>query len=228
MEPTRAPATGGGQPLRIVLASNNAKKLSELQAMLARLPAQLVPQGSLGIGEAAEPFETFIENGLAKARHAAAAAGGPALADDSGVCVAALGGAPGVHSATYGGVVSGGASSDGTTDREARRRLQDAANNALLLQRLQGVEQRHAYFVCTLVAVRHAQDPEPLVAVGRWHGEILQAPRGTQGFGYDPLMFIPALDHTVAELSAQEKNQHSHRARALAQMRTLLQDVWRL
>jgi XTP/dITP diphosphohydrolase len=213
-----------GQPLRIVLASNNAKKLSELQAMLAALPAQLVPQGSLGIAEAAEPFETFIENGLAKARHAAAAAGGPALADDSGVCVAALGGAPGVHSATFGGEVPAAEAAD----REARRRLQEAANNALLLQRLQGIEQRHATFVCTLVAVRHAQDPEPLVAVGRWHGEILHAPRGSRGFGYDPLMFIPALGRTVAELEAGEKNQHSHRARALVQMRALLQEVWRL
>ena len=217
-------ANEGDRSLRIVLASNNAKKLSELQAMLDALPAQLLPQGSLGIGEAAEPYESFIENGLAKARHAAAAAGFPALADDSGVCVAALGGAPGVHSAHFGGALP----ADAALDREARRRAQDAANNALLLQRLQGIEQRHAYFVCTLVAVRHARDPEPLVAVGRWHGEILQAPRGTQGFGYDPLMYIPALGRTVAELEAAEKNQHSHRARALAQMRRLLQEVWRL
>lgn len=210
--------------LRIVLASNNAKKLAELQALLSGLPVQLVAQGTLGIAEAEEPFETFIENGLAKARHAAAAAGRPALADDSGVCVLALGGQPGVHSATYGGPVSLPAGAD----RETQRRAQEAANNALLLQRLQGAATRQAYFVSTLVAVRHAQDPEPLVAVGRWPGEILQVPRGSQGFGYDPLMFIPELGCTVAELSPEQKNQHSHRARAMAQMLALLQQVWRL
>lgn len=210
--------------MRLVLASNNAKKLSELQAMLAGLPVELVPQGSLGIAEAEEPFETFIENGLAKARHAAAAAGGPAIADDSGVCVEALGGAPGVHSAHYGGSVPLAADAP----REERRGLQDAANNALLLQRLQGAATRRAYFASTLVAVRHAQDPEPLVAVGRWHGEILQAPQGSQGFGYDPLMFIPALGRSVAELDAETKNLHSHRARAMAQMLVLLREVWHL
>lgn len=211
-------------PMRLVLASNNAKKLSELQALLHGLPVQLLAQGELGIAEAEEPFGTFIENGLAKARHAAAAAGGPAIADDSGVCVQALGGEPGVHSAHFGGAVALPAQAP----REEQRRLQDAANNALLLQRLQGAATRRAYFASTLVAVRHAQDPEPLVAVGRWHGEILTEPRGSQGFGYDPLMFIPALGRTVAELDAGTKNAHSHRARAMAQMLTLLREVWQL
>jgi XTP/dITP diphosphohydrolase len=208
--------------MRLVLASNNAKKLSELQAMLGGLPIELVTQGSLGIAEADEPHHTFIENALAKARHAAQAAGGAAMADDSGLCVHALGGAPGVISAHYAGEVAAGG------DRETRRRAQDAANNALLLHKLQGVTERHGHFISTLVAVRHADDPEPLVAVGRWPGLILAAPRGDQGFGYDPLMFIPGLDHTVAELDAPTKNLHSHRARAMTQMLALLRDVWRV
>jgi XTP/dITP diphosphohydrolase len=209
-------------PLRLVLASNNAKKLSELRALLGGLAVDLVTQGSLGISEAEEPHHTFIENALVKARHAAAAAGGAAIADDSGLCVDALGGAPGVISAHYAGEVPA------TGEREARRRVQDAANNARLLDALRGKADRRAYFICTLVAVRHAQDPQPLVAVGRWPGEILDAPRGDSGFGYDPLMFIAELGCTVAELDEATKNRHSHRARATAQMRTLLQDVWHL
>ena len=137
-----------------------------------------------------------------------------ACADDSGLCVDALGGAPGVASANFAGAVH--ADGDGDCDREARRRLQDAANNRLLLQRLAGVANRRAHFISTLVAVRHAQDPQPLVAVGRWPGEVLTAPRGTQGFGYDPLMFIPEINRTVAEMDATLKNQHSHRSRAIA------------
>lgn len=211
--------------LRLVLASNNAKKLSELGALLGDLPLQLVTQGSLGIAEAEEPHATFIENALAKARHAAAAAGGAAIADDSGLCVDVLGGAPGVVSAHYAGEVAPGAAGE---SREGRRRRQDAANNAQLLQALAGAADRRGHFVCTLVALRHAQDPQPLVAVGRWPGEILAAPRGDRGFGYDPLMFIPELGCTVAELDEATKNRHSHRARAMAQMRQLLQDVWRL
>lgn len=207
-------------PLRLVLASNNAKKLGELRVLLAGLPLRLVAQGDLGIAEAEEPHPSFIENALAKARHAAAAAGGPAIADDSGVCVEALGGEPGVISAHYAGFVPA------QGDREATRRLQDAANNARLLDRLAGVDDRRAQFVSTLVAVRHAQDPQPLVAVGRWPGQILAAPRGEQGFGYDPLMFIPELGRTVAELDAALKNQHSHRARAMVQMLQLLREVW--
>ncbi len=210
--------------LRLVLASNNAKKLSELRAMLSALPVQLVPQGELGIAEAEEPHRTFIENALAKARHAAAAAQGAAIADDSGVCVDALGGQPGVVSAHYAGEL---AAAPGI-DREQRRRLQDAANNTLLLQRLQPHADRSAHFLSTLVAVRHADDPEPLVAMGRWPGRILQAPQGEQGFGYDPLMFIPDLGCTVAQMDAGLKNQHSHRARAMAQMLALLREVWKL
>ena len=208
--------------MRVVLASNNAKKLLELQALLAGLPIELVTQGSLGIAEAEEPFHTFIENGLAKARHAAAASGLPALADDSGLCVDALGGQPGVASAHFAPAVAV------VGDREARRRAQDAANNALLLARLQGVADRRAAFVSTLVAVRHAADPEPLVACGRWVGQVLQQPSGQGGFGYDPLMFIPALGASVAELDAAVKNRHSHRALAAAQMRQRLQQDWAL
>lgn len=208
--------------MRIVLASNNAKKLAELQALLAGLPLELVTQGSLGIPEAEEPYATFFENGLAKARHAARLSGLPALADDSGLCVDALGGAPGVASAHYAPT----SALDG--DREARRCAQDAANNALLLQRLDGQADRRAAFVCTLVALRHAGDPEPLLATGRWAGEILHAPRGAGGFGYDPLVFIPALGQTVAELDAATKNRLSHRALAAARLRERLREDWRL
>lgn len=210
--------------LRLVLASNNAKKLSELQALLAGLPLQLVTQGSVGISEADEPHHTFIENALVKARHAAAACGGAALADDSGLCAGALGGAPGVVSAHYAGEVQTMAGED----REARRRRQDAANNAALLAALAPHTDRRAHFISTLVAVRHAGDPEPLVAVGRWPGEVLAAPRGSQGFGYDPLMFIPDLGATVAELDADAKNRHSHRARSAALLRQMLIDAWHL
>ena len=222
--------------MRLVLASNNAKKLIELQQLLAGLPLELVAQGRLGIAEADEPHATFIENALAKARHAAAATGGAAIADDSGLCVDALGGAPGVISAHYAGEVTLGLDHERDPERdpereprrEAQRRAQDAANNARLLQALQGVDGRSAHFVCTLVALRGAQDPQPLVAVGRWPAEILPQPRGEQGFGYDPLVYIPELDRAVAELDAATKNAHSHRARAMAQMRQLLREVWRL
>jgi XTP/dITP diphosphohydrolase len=208
--------------MQLVLASNNAKKLSELRALLAEVEVTWVAQGDLGIAEADEPFHTFIENALVKARQAAQASGGAAIADDSGLCVDALGGEPGVVSANYAAIETS------EPDREARRRIQDAANNARLLQRLAGASDRRAHFVSTLVAVRHAQDPQPLVAVGRWPGEILSAPRGTLGFGYDPLMFIPELGCTVAEMDAGQKNAHSHRARACGQMVALLRDVWRL
>ncbi|GIX25681.1 MULTISPECIES: RdgB/HAM1 family non-canonical purine NTP pyrophosphatase [Caldimonas] len=206
--------------MRVVLASNNAKKLRELEALLDGLGLQLVPQGDLGIAEAEEPHDTFIENALAKARHAARASAGPAVADDSGLCVDALGGEPGVHSAVYAPVpVLEG-------EREVRRAAQDAANNEKLLQRLQGVSQRRARFVSVLVALRHASDPEPLVAMGRWEGEILQAPRGQGGFGYDPLVYIPALGRSVAELDAATKNAHSHRALAARRLRELMREVW--
>ncbi|KAB0582563.1 non-canonical purine NTP pyrophosphatase [Ideonella dechloratans] len=209
--------------MRLVLASNNAKKLKELGALFGTLPIELVTQGSLGVSEAEEPHITFIENALAKARHAAQATGLPAIADDSGLCVDALGGAPGVQSAVFAPV-----DADAALDREAQRRQQDLANNTLLLQRLHSATDRRAAFVCTLVAVRSATDPEPLIAFGRWGGEILAAPQGQGGFGYDPLMFIPAFGCTVAELPAETKNAHSHRALAAAQMVERLRGDWHL
>ena len=208
--------------MRLVLASNNAKKLAELQALLAPAGVELIAQGTLGVAEADEPFGSFIENALTKARHAARHTGLAAIADDSGLCVDALGGAPGVISAHYAALDAHAA------DRENRRRAQDAANNALLLERLHGAADRRARFVSTLVALRSADDPEPLVAVGRWFGEILHAPRGDGGFGYDPLMFIPALGCAAAELRAEVKNAHSHRALAAAQMLRLMREVWQL
>ena len=210
---------------RVVLASNNAKKLQELQALLGALPLELVTQGSLGVAEAEEPHAAFLENALAKARHAAAASGLPAIADDSGLCVPALGGAPGVISAHFAGLVPPDA------DREATRRRQDAANNHLLLQRMQSLttaEERRARFVCTLVAVRAADDPEPLVAFGRWEGQLLAALRGDGGFGYDPLLFIPDEACTVAEMAPAQKNRLSHRALAAAQMAALMRQAWGL
>lgn len=211
--------------MKLVLASNNAKKLAELAALLAPLRIELVSQRELGIAEADEPHATFVENALAKVRHAARASGLPAIADDSGLCVDALGGAPGVASAHFAPLPP---DARGLTDREARRAAQDAANNALLLERLRGHPDRRARFVSTLVALRSADDPEPLVALGRWDGEILGGPRGAGGFGYDPLVFVPALGATVAELGPDVKNAHSHRARAARQMLGLMREVWRL
>ena len=208
--------------MRLVLASNNQKKLTELQALLAPVGVELVTQGSFGVVEAEEPFHTFIENALTKARHAARHTGLAAIADDSGLCVDALGGAPGVISAHFAAIKTR------VADREGHRRVQDAANNALLIERLHGLADRHARFVSTLVAVRSAIDPEPLVAVGRWQGEILPTPSGEGGFGYDPLMFIPALGKSVAELDAATKNALSHRALAAAQMCALMREAWRL
>ena len=208
--------------MQLVLASNNQKKLAELQALLAPAGVTLVTQQSLGISEAEEPFLTFIENALTKVRHAARHAQGPAIADDSGLCVDALGGAPGVISAHFAPVDLPAA------DRETQRRFQDEANNRLLIERLRDTPDRRARFVSTLVAVRSADDPEPLVAVGRWHGEILREAVGTGGFGYDPLMFIPELGRAVAELDPGLKNAHSHRALAARQMLALMRDAWHL
>lgn len=208
--------------MRLILASNNAKKLVELQHLLGAGAVVLVSQGAVGIGEAEEPHLSFVENALAKARHAASVSGLPAIADDSGLCVDALGGAPGVPSAVYAGVVSV------QGDRETQRRSQDAANNALLLERMRGVSDRQARFVCTLVALRHADDPEPLISFGRWHGSLLTAPRGGGGFGYDPLFAIDAEGCTAAELSPEQRNRISHRALAAAQMRALMRDAWRV
>lgn len=200
--------------MKLVLASNNAKKLAELQALFAPLGIELVTQGSLGIPEAEEPFDTFVENALTKARHAARLSGLPALADDSGLSVEALGGAPGVRSARY-ALDAGGEKSD-------------AANNERLLRELAGKSDRRGRFVCALVGVRSADDPEPLIAMGRWAGEILSMPSGEGGFGYDPLMFIPAAGRSVADLSAAEKNAISHRALAAADLIAQFREVWRL
>jgi XTP/dITP diphosphohydrolase len=208
--------------VKLVLASNNAKKLAELRELFDGLPIELTSQSALGIGEAEEPHATFVENALAKARHAARASGHAAIADDSGLCVDALGGAPGVQSAVFAPTPPAGG------DREATRRAQDAANNALLLQRLRGHVDRRCRFVCTLVALRHAEDPEPLIAAGRWEATLLDAPRGAGGFGYDPLVWIESLHASVAELDAVTKNRCSHRAAAAAQMRALMHEHWRL
>lgn len=207
--------SGPALPPQLVLASNNAHKLQELSSLLHPLGMELVSQGSLGIPEVEEPYATFIENALTKARHAARHSRLPALADDSGLCVDVLGGAPGVHSSRY-----------ATLHGHARG---DVANNTLLLQQLAGVSdplQRSARFVCVLVAVRHADDPEPLVATGRWEGRILDAPSGSAGFGYDPLMFIPALDASVAELAPEIKNRHSHRAQAMNMLLAQMRELW--
>ena len=200
--------------MKLVLASNNAKKLVELQALFAPLGIELVTQGSLGIPEAKEPYLTFAENALTKARHAAKLSGLPALADDSGLSVDALGGAPGVRSARY-ALDAGGEKSD-------------AANNEHLLREMAAIQDRRARFVCALVAVRGADDPEPLIAMGRWAGEILAAPSGEGGFGYDPLMHIPALGQTVADMGAEVKNLHSHRALAAVQLIQQFREVWQL
>ncbi|HEY6513425.1 MAG TPA: non-canonical purine NTP pyrophosphatase [Burkholderiaceae bacterium] len=208
--------------MQLVLASNNAKKLIELQTLLSGLPLQLVPQSALAIAEADEPHGTFVENALAKARHACAQAGAPAIADDSGLCVDALGGEPGVASAHYAPALPDGG------DREQRRVRQDAANTALLLQRMRDRADRRARFVSTLVALRHAQDPEPLIAFGRWELELLHEPRGSGGFGYDPVVRVPTHDCSVAELASIVKNQISHRALAAQAMRSLIKEVWHL
>ena len=200
--------------MRLVLASNNVKKLAELSTLFAPLGIELLAQGALGIGEVEEPHGTFVENALAKARHAAGASGHAAIADDSGLCVDALGGAPGVLSARY-ATLFGGAKDD-------------AENNRVLLQQMEGHRDRRARFVSVLVALRSAHDPEPLIAMGRWDGEVIAEPRGEGGFGYDPLMYIPGLGCTVAQLGAEEKNRHSHRALAARQMLALMHEVWQL
>ena len=198
--------------MKLILASNNAHKLLELQALFAALPVELVSQKALGIADAEEPFPTFVENALAKARHAAERGGAAAIADDSGLCVAALDGAPGVRSARY-AALSGVASGD-------------AQNNRLLLERMQGVTDRRARFVSVLVALRSPADPLPLIAIGDWPGELLSTPRGAGGFGYDPLLYIPALGCSVGELDPATKNAHSHRAVAAARMLAAMRAEW--
>lgn len=187
---------------RLVLASGNGGKLKELRALVAPLGLSVVAQSELGIPDAAEPYETFVENALAKARHASRLSGSPALADDSGLCVRALGGAPGVRSARY-----------AATDDHGPR--SDDANNARLVTELAGIADRRACFVSVLVFVRSATDPMPLIAQGQWDGEIVNQPRGEGGFGYDPYFFLPELGQTAAEISADLKNRLSHRAKAM-------------
>lgn len=203
--------------MKLVLASNNAGKLAELQALFSPLGLALVGQGALGIPEAEEPHLTFIENALAKARHASRHAQAAAIADDSGLCVDALGGAPGVRSARYA--------------EDHGQPKGDAANNRVLLEQLAAVTepaQRSARFVCALVAVRTPDDPEPLIAMGRWSGVILPAPRGEHGFGYDPLLFLPDMQCSSAELSPQQKNERSHRGVASRDMVRQMREVWGL
>jgi len=197
---------------KIILASNNKGKLAELQAMFAPLGIELVAQSQLGISEAEEPHRTFVENALAKARHAAREGGLPAIADDAGLCVDAFGGQPGVDTAFYAtqfGYAKG-----------------DDNNVRALLEQMQGIANRRAALVSTLVAVRSADDPEPLIAVGRAAGEITRERIGANGFGFDPVMFIPALGKTFAQLPAEEKNANSHRGKAARQMVNLIHEAW--
>ena len=197
---------------QIVLASNNPGKLAELQAMFAPLGVALVRQAELGVGEAEEPFHTFVENALAKARHASRESGLPALADDAGLCVDAFGGLPGVQTAYY--------ATQFGYDKG------DDNNVRALLEQMAQVDNRRAALVSTLVAVRHPDDPEPLIAVGRAVGEITRAPVGSNGFGFDPIMFIPRFGKTFAELPVQVKNANSHRGQAAQQMLTLMRERW--
>jgi XTP/dITP diphosphohydrolase len=197
---------------RIVLASNNRGKLAELRPLLEPLGLQLVAQGELGIPEAEEPFRTFLENALAKARHAAQHSGMPALADDAGLCVDAFGGLPGVDTAYYAtrfGYPKG-----------------DDNNVKALLEQMRGIDNRRAALVSTLVAVRSPEDPEPLVAVGRAAGQITREPAGDQGFGFDPVMFIPSFGCTFAQLAPEVKNANSHRGQAARQMVQLIRERW--
>jgi XTP/dITP diphosphohydrolase len=198
--------------MKIVLASNNQGKLAELRAMFEPLGLELIAQGDLGIPEAAEPFHTFVENALAKARHAAQLSGLPALADDAGLCVDAFGGLPGVDTAYYAtqfGYEKG-----------------DNNNVRALLEQMRHLDHRRAALVSTLVAVRSAQDPEPLIAVGRVVGEIAREPKGSNGFGFDPVMFIPEFGQTFAQLPVDVKNANSHRGRAARAMVELMRERW--
>ncbi len=190
---------------RIVIASNNAGKLREIAAILAPLDIEIVAQSALGVPEAEEPHPTFVENALAKARNAARHTGLPALADDSGICVNALDGAPGVQSARYAGEPKS-----------------DARNNRKLVEALRGIADRAAYYFAVLVLVDHENDPRPLIAEGVWHGEVIDAPRGAGGFGYDPYFYLPRLGMTVAEMPPERKNRVSHRALALHRLAGLL------
>jgi XTP/dITP diphosphohydrolase len=198
--------------MKLVLASNNAGKLAELQQLFAELAVSLVPQSALGVGEAEEPFRTFVENALAKARHASAATGLPAIADDAGLCVDAFGGLPGVDTAFY--------ATQFGYDKG------DANNVKALLEQLDGMANRRAALVSTLVALRGHDDPEPLIAVGRVVGEITQAPIGDNGFGFDPVMYLPSFGKTFAQLPPEVKNANSHRGQAAKAMLALMRERW--
>ncbi|MEY3497221.1 MAG: non-canonical purine pyrophosphatase, RdgB/HAM1 family [Pseudomonadota bacterium] len=191
---------------RLVLASNNAGKLREFAQLFEPFAIELIPQGQLGISAAEEPFDRFIDNALAKARHASKLSGLPAIADDSGICVDALGGAPGVRSARFAG-----------------EHCSDTDNNQKLLSLLVGHANRQAHYVCALVVVRDADDPNPIIVETRWDGEIIDEPRGQQGFGYDPYFYLPQLQMTAAELSPERKNAISHRGQALVLLMRQLQ-----
>ena len=186
---------------QLVIASSNPGKLRELEALLVPLGIEIIPQAKLGVGEADEPHATFVENALAKARHASRAARLPALADDSGICASALGGEPGVHSARFAGEPKS-----------------DERNNQKLVALLAGQEDRRAHYTCVMVLVRHADDPEPLIAEGHWAGEIIDSPRGANGFGYDPYFYLRDAGMTAAELDPERKNAISHRGKALRRL----------
>ena len=192
---------------KLVLASSNPGKLRELEALLAPLGMEIVPQANLGVADAEEPHGTFVENALAKARHASRRTKLPAFADDSGICVAALGGEPGVHSARFAG--------------EPRS---DVRNNEKLVEMLADKDSRRAHYYCVIVLMRHAEDPEPIIAEGSWAGEIVAAPRGDNGFGYDPHFFLRDLGKTAAELDPGEKNLVSHRGKALRRLLAKLKE----
>lgn len=195
---------------KLVLASSNPGKLREFRQMLGPVGIEVVPQSELGVADADEPHETFVENALAKARHASRCSALPAFADDSGICVSALNGAPGVFSARY------------ATGAAAGREEQDRRNNEKLLDELRDKHDRSAHYYCVIVLVRHAEDPEPLIAEGRWFGQVAANPRGANGFGYDPYFLLPELGRTAAELSPEDKNAISHRGQALRALVQLL------
>jgi XTP/dITP diphosphohydrolase len=199
---------------KLVLASSNPGKLREFEALLAPLGMEVVPQASLGVPDAQEPHGTFVENALAKARHASRRSRLPALADDSGICVGALGGEPGVHSARF--------ALD--APQASGRKAQDVLNNEKLVALLAGREDRSAHYYCVVVLMRHAKDPEPVIAEGSWAGEIVGEPRGANGFGYDPHFFLRDLGKTAAELDSEQKNLVSHRGKALRRLLAKLKE----
>ena len=199
---------------KLVLASSNPGKLREIESVLAPMGIEVLPQSGLGIQDAEEPFRTFLENALTKARHAARHSRLPALADDSGICVNALGGDPGVHSARYAAVAS----------EPLPRDEQDRRNNLKLIAELRGHEDRRAHYYCVIVMVRHAEDPQPLIAEGSWNGRLILEPRGENGFGYDPYFLLPDLNLTAAEIDPAQKNLVSHRGKALRRLMARLKE----